>query len=167
MSQLTWFKTAGKENIVCKLKKSLYGLKQSPRQWYKRFDSFIRGKRYTRSHYDPCVYYNTLHGGEYIYLHLYVDDMLIASKSRSAIDKLKDLYSKFKMKDLGEGKKVLGMEIERDWKSGKVSLTQKENLKKVLKKFNINNDTKSVSTSLAPYFKLKATMSPTTVEERE
>ena len=89
MSQPTGFKTTGKENIVCKLKKSLYGLKQSPRQWHKRFDSFIRGKRYTRSHYDLCVYYYKLPEKEYIYLLLYVNDMLIAFKSRSAIDKLK------------------------------------------------------------------------------
>ena len=86
MSQLMGFKTTGKKNMVCKLKKSLYGLKQSPRQWYKRFDSFIRGKKYTYSHYDSCVYYNKLPRGEYIYLLLYVDDMLIASKSRSVIE---------------------------------------------------------------------------------
>ena len=59
--------------------------------------------------------------------------MLIASKSIFAIDKLKkDLSSEFKMKDLGETKKVLGMEIERDRRSGKVSLTQKGYLKEVL-----------------------------------
>ena len=45
MSQPMGFKTVGKENMVCKLKKLLYRLKQSPRQWYKRFDSSIRGKR--------------------------------------------------------------------------------------------------------------------------
>ena len=61
------------------------------------------------------MYYNKLPTGEYIYLVLYVDDMLIASKSRSAIDTLKkDLSSKFEMKDLGEAKKVLGMNIVRD-----------------------------------------------------
>ena len=51
MSQPMGFKISGKENIVCKLKKSLYELKQSPRQWYKRFYSFV----YIRSHYDSCV----------------------------------------------------------------------------------------------------------------
>ena len=103
MSQPMTFKTAGKEHMICKLKKSLHDLKQSPRQWYKRFDSFIREKRYTPSHYDSCVYYNKLPSGEYIYLLLYVDDMLIPSKGRSAIDKLKkDLSSEFEMKDLGE-----------------------------------------------------------------
>jgi len=69
------------------------------------------------------VYYNKLPGREYIYLLLYLDDMLIASKSRSAIDKLKkNLSSELEMKDLGEAKKVLGGEIERDRRSGKVSL---------------------------------------------
>jgi len=112
--------------LVCKLRKSLYGLKRSLRLWYKHFDSFLRGKKYTHNHYDPCVYYNRLPEGEYIYLLLYVDDMLIASKSRSAINKLKkDLSFEFEMKDLGEAQKVLGMEIVRDGRSGKVSLTQK------------------------------------------
>jgi len=113
MSQPTGFKTAGKVNMICKLKKSLYGLKQSLRYWYKCFDSFIRGNKYTRSHYNLYVYYNRLHGGEHVYLLLHVDDMLIASKSRIAIDKMKkDLSFEFEMKDLSETKKVLGMEIE-------------------------------------------------------
>ena len=114
------------------------------------------------------MYYNKLPGGEYIYLLLYVNDMLIASRSRSAIDKLKkDLSSEFEMKDLSEAKKVLDMEIEQDRRSGKVSLTQKGYLQKVLQRFNINGDTKFVSTPLAPHFKLKSTVSPTTSEERE
>ena len=74
MSQPMRFKTVGKENMEWTLKKSLYGLNQSLSQWYKRFDSFIRSKKYTRNHYDPCVYCNMLPSGEYIYLLLYVDD---------------------------------------------------------------------------------------------
>jgi len=71
------------------------------------------------------------------------------------------------MKDLGETKKVLGLEIERDRKGGKVSLIHKEYLKKVPQKFHINGDTKSISTSLAPHFKLKTIVSPISIEERE
>jgi len=111
-------------------------------------------------------YYKKLLGGEYIYLLLYVDDMLIAFKCRSASDMLKkQLPFDFEMKDIEEAKKVVGMEIERDRDSGKVRSTQKRYLQKLLQKFNINGDTKSLSTSLAPHFKLRATMSPTIVEE--
>ena len=61
------------------------------------------------------MYYNKLPGGKYICLLLYVDDMLIASKNRSAINKLKkNLSSEFEMKDLGEARKVLRLEIERN-----------------------------------------------------
>jgi len=104
------------------------------------------------------VYYDKLLGGEYIYLLLYMDDILIAFKSRSTIDKLrKELSSEFDMKDMGKAKKVRSMEIERERKGGKVSLTQKGYLKKILQKFNINDDIKSASTPLASHFKLKAT----------
>ena len=81
MDQPERFIVPGKENYVCKLKKSLYGLKQSPRQWYKRFDSFILLHGFKRSEYGSCVYI-TIVDGSPIYLLLYVDDMLIAAKSR-------------------------------------------------------------------------------------
>ena len=89
MTQPLGFKVVGMYKLACKLEKSLYGLKQSPRQWYKRFDKFICGCGYTRSLYDPCIYFRKLLNNEYIYLLLYADDMLIASKNRSSIDKLK------------------------------------------------------------------------------
>ena len=70
---------------------------------------------------------------------------MIASRSRSAIDSLKKvLSSEFEMKDLGEARKVLGMEITRDRRAGRISLTQKGYLEKVLQRFNISKDTKSV-----------------------
>ena len=71
------------------------------------------------------IYLRKLPSGEYIYLLLYVNNMLITSKNRSSIDKLKvQLSSELEMKELGEAKKILGMKIERDLKE-KVSLTQK------------------------------------------
>jgi len=113
------FKVAGKETLVCKLEKSLYGLKLSPRQWYKRFDRFMCGRDYTWSLYDPCIYFHKLSSGEYIYLLLYINDMLIASKNRSSINKWKvQLSGEFEMKDLRETRRILSMKIERDGVKG-------------------------------------------------
>ena len=115
MEQLEGFKKPGTDNLVCRLKKSLYGLKQSPRQWYKRFDSYKIQIGYTCCEYDCCVYVKMLDDGSYIFLLLHVDDMLITAKSICEVDKLKALLRKeFDMKDLGIAKKILGMEIRRD-----------------------------------------------------
>lgn len=78
-----------KEDRVCLLKKSLYGLKQSLRQWYKMFNSFMLGHGYSRSMYDSCVYFRKLNNGSFVYLLLYVDDMLIAAKELTEIHTLK------------------------------------------------------------------------------
>ena len=71
---------------------------------------------FKRSEYDSCVYIKIV-DGSHIYLMLYVDDMLIAAKSRKEITIVKKLLSsEFDMKDLGVAKKILGMEITRDKK---------------------------------------------------
>lgn len=93
---------------------------------------------YTRSHHDHCVYFKRLCDGSFIYLLLYVDDMLTAAVCNSEIEKLKcRLSTEFEMKNLGDAKKILGMEIRRDRMNEKVCLSQKAYLKKVLKKFGI------------------------------
>ena len=71
------------------------------------------------------------------------------------------------MKDLGEAKKNLDMEINRDRERGELWLSQKQYLQKVLQRFGIHEDTKPVSTPLAPHLKLSSCLSPTTDEERE
>ncbi|KAH9665312.1 hypothetical protein KPL70_020298 [Citrus sinensis] len=168
MIQPCGFKVAGNENHVCRLIKSLYGLKQSPRQWYKRFDQFIQGQKFTRSEHDHCVYFRRLSDGAFIYLLLYVDDMLIASKNRDEIERLKkQLASEFEMKDLGDAQRILGMEIRRDKKNGSVWLTQKSYLKKVLERFGMDDKTKPVCTPLAPHFKLSSSSCPRSQEERD
>ena len=81
ISQLEGFKVVGKKNSMCKFQKSLYGLKQSPCQWYKRFDTFMIVQKFTPSKFDHCVYFKRLESDNFIYLLLYVDEMLIISKS--------------------------------------------------------------------------------------
>ncbi|KAH9717374.1 hypothetical protein KPL71_021787 [Citrus sinensis] len=89
--------------------------------------------------------------------------MLIASKSKDEIEKLKTQLNQ----DLSEAKKILGMEICRDRARGKVSLSQKQYLKKVLQQFGMTEQTKPVSTPLASHFKLSAQLSPSTDAEGE
>ncbi|KAG8497200.1 hypothetical protein CXB51_008576 [Gossypium anomalum] len=112
--------------------------------------------------------FKKLQEGTFIYLLLYVDYMLIASKSKVEIERLKtQINLEFEMKDLGKAKKILGMEIWRDRAHDRVSLSQKQYLKKVLQQFGINEHTKPVSTPLASHFKLSALLSPSTNTEQE
>ncbi|KAJ4720887.1 Retrovirus-related Pol polyprotein from transposon TNT 1-94 [Melia azedarach] len=155
MTQPDGFQVPGKEDYVCKLKKSLYGLKQSPRQWYKRFDSYMIEIGYTRSPYDCCVYYSKATNGSLIYLVLYVDDMLIAAENKSDVQKLKDLLSvEFEMKDLGAARKILGMEIYRDRSKKKLFLLQKGYIQKILSRFDMSTakpiDTPSAANAHLP-----------------
>ena len=85
MSQPEGFIRKGDESKVCLLKKSLYGLKQSPRQWNQRFDEFMKRLGYTQSIHDPCVYFKGKTLEEKVFLLLYVDDMLVASKDMKKI----------------------------------------------------------------------------------
>ncbi|WVZ49528.1 hypothetical protein U9M48_000876 [Paspalum notatum var. saurae] len=130
MDQPEGFIVPGKENFVCKLKKSLYGLKQSPRQWYKKFNSFM----VSNDPYMIVVYILNLLMG-----HLYTYYMLIAAKSKVDIANLKaQLSSEFEMKDLGAAKKILGMEISRDRNSVLLFLSQHSYIQKVLHRFNMH-----------------------------
>ncbi|KAG8489147.1 hypothetical protein CXB51_017180 [Gossypium anomalum] len=148
-------------------KTSLYGLKQSPRQWYKRFDSFMTSHDFKSSSLDSCVYFKKNSKGSFVYLLLYVDDMLIAAKDKGEIRKVKaQLSEEFEMKDLGPAKKILGMEILRDRKVSKLYLSQKGYIEKVLCRFNMQS-AKPVSTPLAAHFRLSSALSPQSDDEIE
>nr|CAE02229.2 OSJNBb0015C06.7 [Oryza sativa Japonica Group] len=102
-----------------------------------------------------------------IYLLLYVDDMLIAAKSKEEISTLKkQLSSEFHIKDLGAAKKILDMEITRDRNSGLLFLSQQSYIKNVLQRFNMH-DTKPVSTPTALHFKSSALQCASTDEDVE
>ncbi|GJQ92982.1 retrovirus-related pol polyprotein from transposon TNT 1-94 [Tanacetum coccineum] len=167
MSQPEGFVVQGKEDYVCKLRKSLYGLKQSPRQWYKRFDSFMVKHGFSRSAYDCCVYHKKAPSGSLIYLLLYVDDMLVATKDMEEVKKLKILLNtEFDMKDLGAARKILGMEIIRDRKHGKLFLSQKSYIEKIISRFGMSS-AKSVNTPSSANFRLSTTCAPQNEAEIE
>jgi hypothetical protein len=127
------YKVKGKENLVCRLKKSLYGINQYPRQWYLKFDRFMTEQYYIRCHFDHCVYFKRLENGSYIILLLYRDDTLVVWSNMQDINFLKNkIANSFAMKDLGAPKKILGMRITRDRKNHKLTLSQGEYIEKVL-----------------------------------
>ena len=85
---------------------------------------------------------------------MYVDDMIIVSKSMDEINRLKDQMARtFDMKDLGATKQILGIEIHRDKKIGKLSFSQEKYVEKILERFEMNK-TNIVNVPLASHFKL-------------
>jgi hypothetical protein len=157
----------GKENLVCMLKKSLYGLMQDPRKWYLKFGRLMIEQGYSICHYGHYVYFKRIENGSYIIMLLYVDDMLVTGSNMHDINVLKKkLSNSFAMKDLGVAKKILGMRITRDMKNHKLTLSYSEHIEKVLQRFRMQNE-KKVSTPLTIHLKLTKEMCPKTQEEIE
>lgn len=121
--------------------------------------------KFNRRNYDSCVYFKSLNTGEQIYLLLYVDDMLIACKNMEEIDKLKGLLrTEFEMKDLGQARRILGMEIDRKQGTGELTVTQKGYIGRILDRFNMK-DAKQVNIPIASHFKLSTEDCPQTSQE--
>jgi hypothetical protein len=76
------------KDLVCKLKTSLYGLKQYPRMWYQKFDTYILGLGFTRRKDDHCLYFKLV-GDNFIYVVMYADDMLLILNNKEIIKEVK------------------------------------------------------------------------------
>jgi hypothetical protein len=101
MQQPQRYEVKGKENLACKLKKSLSSINKSPRKWYLKFDRLMTKQDYSRCHFDHCVYFKKLENGSYIIFLLYVDDMLVLGSNMKDINVFKKkLVNSFGMKDL-------------------------------------------------------------------
>ena len=108
MSQPIGFEEVGKEHMLCKLHKSIYGIKQTSRQWHLKFDEVVITNDYKENIVDQCIYMK-VNGSRYIFLVLYIYDILIAANDTDLLVEIKQLlFSHFDMKDLGEATYVLG-----------------------------------------------------------
>ena len=133
------FVSEDSKNMVCKLTKSIYGLKQASRQWYFKFHQIIVSYGFEANLMDECVYHK-FNGSKYIFLVLYVDDILLATNDISILHDTKRFLSKhFEMKDLGDASFVLGIQIHRDRSRGILGLSQRTYIDKVLQRYGMQN----------------------------
>lgn len=133
------FVSGDPKNMVCKLTKSIYGLKQASRQWYFKFHQVLTSYGFETNVVDECVYHK-FSGSKHIFLVLYVDDILLATNDINLLHDTKRFLSKnFEMKDLGDASFVLGIEILRDRSRGILGLSQRSYIEKILIRFGMQN----------------------------
>lgn len=137
MEQPEGFEVESTERLVCKLNKSLYGLKQSGRNWNKLLHDHLVENGFDQNAADNCVYEKQSEG-EKVVLIIWVDDLIIAASSNVLISEVKEMLKKrFKMKDLGELKHFLGIDFTQC--KGEVRMSQSRHIGKVLQRFGMSD----------------------------
>ena len=132
--------------FVCKIEKSIYGLKQSFRTWYRTFAKTIGKINFKCCEYDNCTFINQ--NKTNLILCLYVDDILLVGQKRD-VEEIKIYLNKnFDMKDLGDLSMFIGLQIERDRIKKGISVSQSDYAKKILNRFHMGN-AKPIETPLA------------------
>ena len=150
---------------VLRLLKGLYGIKQGPRIWALKLHSVLTEIGFVRTDCDYSVYIYRRDNVKVV-MPIHVDDLLIASNSRDAIQKVKsDLASRFKIHDQGPATSILGIKIERDRPNRSIHLSQPGYIESILDQFGMS-DCNPVLTPMEENRKLSASMSPETPERQ-
>ena len=143
MKQPEGFVSPDYPNKVCKLRKSLYGLKQSARCWNDKIDSYLKSAGYKQNTADPCIYYRTETVNEkqiIVIMAVYVDDTVIMSNDIDVLQSQKvKISQRFSMDDRGEVHYILGMEVKRDRENRVMTICQKSYLESVIARFRMQN----------------------------
>ena len=152
MTQPKGFVDPDHPEYVCKLNKSICGLKQSARCWNQTLDSFLRSNGYRKSGTDTCIYVKSERKPNgfisFVILAVYVDDIIPVSNDVDMLNAEKEsLFREFEMVDQGEINFVLGMSIKRDRATNALFINQENYLEGVLNRFEMQ-DCKSASTPL-------------------
>ncbi|KAJ9565233.1 hypothetical protein OSB04_001199 [Centaurea solstitialis] len=142
MEQPEGFEDPKNPNKVCKLLKSIYGLKQASRSWNLHFDERIKEFGFAKSEFEPCVY-TKFSGSIVTFLVLYVDDILLIGNDVPTLQSVKSWLSRcFKMKDLGEAAYILSIKIYRNRSKRLIRLSQSTYIDKILKRFRMDESKK-------------------------
>eukprot|EP00253_Pinus_taeda_P004219 PITA_04219 len=126
------FEIHNRESHVCRLKKALYALKQAPRAWYERIDSYLMKLGFTRSEADLNHYFK-VEDDKPLILVLYVDDLFLTGADPLIHKCKRELASEYEMKDLGLMHYFLGLEVWQ--KLGDIFLSQQKYVVKILERF--------------------------------
>jgi transposase InsO family protein len=136
-------------NQVCLLTKSLYGLKQSGRQWHANINHSLLANGFTPLHADRCVYVRRK-ADSIVIIALYVDDLLIASSKTPELLSIKrKLAQQYEMEDMGEATFILGIDIKRNRSNRSISIGQSAYFNTLLQRHGMTN-CKPVSTPMDP-----------------
>ena len=165
MRQPEGFVKKGEEHLVCRLNRSIYGLKQSARCWNHALDRQLREMKFKSTSGDSCLYVHTDPGGEVFLVAVYVDDIILGGKSESRMNAVKrELSQKFEMKDLGALHYFLGVKVIQD--TGGIWIGQPSYTEKVLQRYRMQ-DCKAVSTPVNPDLKLVTAENPKEVVNQQ
>ena len=149
---------------VCRLLRSIYGLKQASRSWNIRFDEAIRSYDFVKNEDEPCVY-RKVSGSAISFLVLYVDDILIIGNDIGMLSTIKAWLSRhFSMKDLGEASYILGIRIYRDRSKRMLGLSQSRYIETIVKRFGMENSKRGLI-PMRHGISLSTSMSPKTAKE--
>ena len=139
MVQPEGFIEQGQEQKVCKLNRSIYGLKQASRSWNMRFDTAVKSYGFEQNVDEPCVYKRIINS-TVAFLVLYVDDILLIGNNVGYLTDIKNwLATQFQMKDMGEAQYVLGIQIVRNRKNRTLAMSQASYIDKVLSRFKMQD----------------------------
>ena len=114
-------------------------MKESPRDWYECFDEYMIKLGFRESNVELCLYIHGK-GKNIIYLLIYLDDLLICSKDKNKIQKVKNLLSdRFEMKDLGEISEYLGIEVDHNYCRNEMKLKRTKYIESLANKYKVHN----------------------------
>jgi hypothetical protein len=138
---------------VCRLIKTLYGLKQSGREWNKEFDAKIKTYGYRRLISDPCTYIRW-DGNEFAIITVWVDDLMLFATSDKMMEHMKNaIKSEWEATDMGQPSKIIGIEIT--FEDDAVIISQQKYIESLLKKEGLE-DANPVAMPMDPNIQLTA-----------